>query len=160
MIREGWASLEGRWLDVSWRWEAELLNTWSGVCCLPGKQEPEREAPLGWEPGRAGGCQDAVWVQKNCIPGSCEHLPSVQSVCLVPQTLGSGCNSRGHKLLFPKKVDSEICRWVYLMNSLENAYYIFFFWRWNSHNMKFTIIKWTTQWHLVHSPCWATTTTV
>ena len=66
---------------------------------------------------------------ENCILGSCEHLPSVQRGGLVPQTTGSGCNSCGHKLLFPKKADSEICRWVYLMNSLENAYFIitFFF---------------------------------
>lgn len=56
---------------------------------------------------------------ENCILGSCEHLPSVQRGCLVLQTMGSGCNSCGYKLLFPKKADAEICRWVYLMNSLE-----------------------------------------
>ena len=73
-------------------------------------------------PLRHGGDQEQwgqkwrVRVQKNCILGACEHLPSVQSGCLVPQTLGSGCNSRGDKSWVGTKY--EVIMWS-LLKKLE-----------------------------------------
>lgn len=31
--------------------------------------------------------------------------------------------------------------------------FVFLLWRWNSHNIKLATLKWTSQWHLVHSQC-------
>ena len=90
------------------------------ICCLLGKQKPEREPPLGWKPGRGGGCRAAARVRKTAFWGSVDIFPVFGADARRRRASGKARTRVGTSSQFQRRWALKSV--VDLTNSLENFY--------------------------------------